>query len=123
MNPIRVMIVDDHDSVRRGLSFSLRAFNNLQCVGAAGNGREAINLCGRIHPDVVLMDVKMPEMDGIAATRIIRQSYPCIQVIALTNDKNSETFQAMSQAGAVGYLLKTASIAEIASAILAANKS
>ena len=121
MNPIRVMIVDDHDSVRRGLSFSLHAFDNLEFVGAAVSGREAVQLCGQLHPDVVLMDVNMPEMDGIAATRLICQSYPYIKVIALTGDQDVETFRAMRQAGAAGYLLKTASIDEIANAILAAR--
>ncbi len=121
MNPIRVMIVDDHDAVRQGLRFSLRIFDELQFVGAAGNGIEAINLCGQIHPDVVLMDIKMPVMDGVVATRLIRQSYPGIQVIALTSDRDPETFQAMRQAGAIGYLLKSASIDEIAKAILASN--
>lgn len=119
MNPIRVMIVDDHDSVRKGLSFCLRVFDNLQCVGAAVNGREAIALCGQIKPDVVLMDILMPEMNGIDATRLIRQTYPHTQVIALTSDKDPESFRAMQQAGAAGYLLKSASIDEIARAIFA----
>jgi len=119
MNPIRVMVVDDHDAVRRGLSYSLALFDELQFVGAAGNGREAISLCSQINPDVVLMDIKMPEMDGVAATRYIRQAYPRVQVIALTSYQDPETFQAMLQAGAVGYLLKSASIEEIANTIFA----
>lgn len=121
MNPIRVMVVDDHESVRRGLSFCLRIFDDLQCVGTAENGQDAIHLCQQLHPDVVLMDIRMPEMDGIAATRVIHQTYPHIQVIALTSDKDPETFQAMQQAGAVGYLLKSASMDEIAQAILSAG--
>lgn len=121
MNPIRVMIVDDHDSVRRGLSFSLRIFDGLQCVGAADNGCEAVRLCDQLHPDVVLMDIKMPQMDGIDATRLIRREHPEIRVIALSSDKDPESYQAMRRAGAEAFLLKSASIDEIAKTILATS--
>jgi NarL family two-component system response regulator LiaR len=119
MNPIRVMVVDDHDSVRRALGFSLRILDDLQFIGAAGNGREAIHLCDQLHPDVVLMDILMPEMDGVTATREIHQSHPDVRIIALTSDKDPNTFQAIQQAGAAGYLIKSASIDEIAKAIFA----
>jgi NarL family two-component system response regulator LiaR len=121
MNTIRVMIVDDHDVVRRGLAIFLQAFDHLQLVAEAVNGAEAVQLCGEIHPDVVLMDLMMPEMDGITATRLIRQRYPETRVIALTSYRDDETVAAVAQAGAVGYLMKNSSIDELADTILAAT--
>ena len=91
--PIRVMIVDDHTMVRRGLATILKVFDDLQLVGEAENGAEAIKLCGEILPDVILMDMVMPDMDGATATRTIRQQYPQVQVIALTSFKEGELGQ------------------------------
>jgi NarL family two-component system response regulator LiaR len=118
---IRVMIVDDHDMVRSGLSVFLDAFDDLELVGEAADGEEAIRLCAEVQPHVVLMDLVMPEMDGVEATRAIRQAYPNIQVIALTSFSEQDLVQGALQAGAVGYLLKNASIDELAAAIRAAN--
>jgi two-component system, NarL family, response regulator LiaR len=118
---IRVALVDDHDVVRRGLSVVLRAFDDLMLVGEASNGDEAIRMCGEACPEVVLMDLIMPEMDGVTATRFIRQKYPQIQVVALTSFKDEELVQAALQAGAIGYLLKNASIDELADTIRAAR--
>lgn len=118
---IRVALVDDHDVVRRGLSVVLRAFDDLMLVGEASNGEEAIRMCGEVNPEVVLMDLIMPEMDGVTATRFIRQKYPQIQVVALTSFKDEELVQAALQAGAIGYLLKNASIDELADTIRAAR--
>jgi two-component system, NarL family, response regulator LiaR len=118
---IRVALVDDHDVVRRGLSVVLRAFDDLMLVGEAANGDEAIRMCGETCPEVVLMDLIMPEMDGVTATRFIRQKYPQIQVVALTSFKDEELVQAALQAGAIGYLLKNASIDELADTIRAAR--
>jgi NarL family two-component system response regulator LiaR len=119
-NPIRVMIVDDHDMVRSGLGVFLEAFDDLELVGEAADGKEALRLCAEAQPHVVLMDLVMPEMDGVEATRAIRQAYPTVQVIALTSFNDQDLVQGALQAGAVGYLLKNASIDELAVAIRAA---
>ena len=82
--PIRVMLVDDHTMVRRGLATFLKVFDDLQLAGEAESGEAAIQLCAEVLPDVILMDMVMPDMDGAAATRAIRQQFPQVQVIALT---------------------------------------
>jgi NarL family two-component system response regulator LiaR len=120
-NPIRVMIVDDHDMVRSGLSVFLEAFDDLELVGEAADGEEAIRLCSELQPHVVLMDLVMPAMDGVAATRAIREANPMVQIIALTSFNDQDLVQGALQAGAVGYLLKNASIDELAAAIRAAR--
>jgi len=119
--PIRVMLVDDHTMVRRGLSTFLKVFDDLQLVGEAESGAAAIQLCGEILPDVVLMDMVMPDMDGATATRAIRQQFPQVQVIALTSFKEGELIKNALQAGAIGYLLKDVSADELARAIRAAH--
>jgi NarL family two-component system response regulator LiaR len=103
--PIRIMLVDDHAMVRKGLATFLKVFDELELVGEAENGEAAIKLCGEIMPDVVLMDMVMPEMDGAAATRIIREKYPQVQVIALTSFKEGELIKTALEAGAIAYLL------------------
>ncbi|MBI2954186.1 MAG: response regulator transcription factor [Chloroflexi bacterium] len=120
-NPIRVLIVDDHAVVRSGLSAFLMAFEDLELVGEAASGAEALRLCAERRPDVVLMDLVMPEMDGAAATRAIRQAFPSAQVIALTSFKEEGLVQAALQAGAIGYLLKNVSADELAGAIKSAR--
>jgi len=117
---IRVMVVDDHPMVRSGLKALLSAYDDLEFAGEAGNGAEAIRLCDRLNPDVVLMDLVMPEMDGAAATRAIRQKHPQIKVVVLTSFKEDELVQGALQAGAIGYLLKNVSADELARAIRAA---
>jgi NarL family two-component system response regulator LiaR len=117
---IRVAIVDDHSVVRSGLSDFLMVYDDLEMVGEAGNGRAAVELCLRVKPDVVLMDMVMPEMDGAAATRIIRQQCPSTQVIALTSFREEELINAALKAGAIGYLLKNISADELAQAIRSA---
>src|SRR5512145_650481 len=84
-NPIRVMIVDDHAMLRKGLAVFIMSYDDLKLVGEAANGEEALALCAEIHPDIVLMDLMMPIMDGINATRHIHREYPEIQVIVLTS--------------------------------------
>jgi len=119
--PIRVLLVDDHAVVRSGLSAFLLAFDGLELVGEAGSGEEAVRLCDQLQPDVVLMDLVMPGMDGAQATRAIREKCPAIQVIALTSFKEQELVEGAMEAGAIGYLLKNVSADELAGAIRAAH--
>jgi NarL family two-component system response regulator LiaR len=119
-DPIRVMIVDDHGMVRRGLATFLRVSPDLELVGEARNGSEALRMCEQVLPDVVLMDLVMPETDGMAATRTIRERWPQVQVIALTSFQEKDLVQRALQAGAISYLLKNVSANDLAEAIRAA---
>ena len=119
--PIRVLIVDDHAVVRGGLSKFLQVYKDLELIGEAENGAEAIRLTRQLQPDVVLMDLKMPEMDGVAATREIRTKHPAVRVIVLTSFAEDNMVQGALQAGATGYLLKNVSGGELANAIRAAH--
>lgn len=118
---IRVLIADDHILVRSGLKLFLQAFDDLQLVGEAGSGEEALGLCARVTPDVVLMDLMMPGMGGIAAATAIRQRHPHIRIIALTNFQDIEMVQQALRAGVSGYLLKNVTAHELAQAIRAAR--
>jgi NarL family two-component system response regulator LiaR len=118
--PIRVMLVDDHAVVRSGLSAFLMAFEGLELVGEAGSGEEALRLCEQEQPDVVLMDLVMPGMDGVQTTRGIRERWPQVQVIALTSFPEEDLVQGALRAGALSYLLKNVSAEELAAAIRAA---
>ncbi len=118
--PIRVMIVDDHDMVRRGLAAFLKIKPDLQLVGEASNGEEALCVCERAQPDVILMDLVMPRIDGATVTRMIRERWPQVQVIALTSFQEGKLVQQALQAGAISYLLKNVSVDELADAIRAA---
>lgn len=122
MAPIRVMIVDDHKVVRGGLKAFLLSFDDLALVGEARSGEEALQVCRDTQPDVVLMDLVMPGMDGSAATRLIREAYPAVQVIALTSFPEEALVEQALQAGAIGYLLKTVEPDELAAAIRAAQR-
>jgi NarL family two-component system response regulator LiaR len=119
--PIRVMLVDDHTMVRRGLAAFLKVFDDLQLAGEAESGEAAIQLCAELLPDVILMDMVMPDMDGAAATRAIRQQFPQVQVIALTSFKEGDLVKSALEAGAIGYLLKDVSADELVRAIRAAH--
>jgi len=119
--PIRVLMVDDQAVVRSGLSAFLMVYDDLELVGEASGGEEAVRLCGELEPDVVLMDLMMPGMDGAAATRLIRQRCPDTQVIALTSFKEKELVQGALEAGAIGYLLKDVSADRLADAIRTAQ--
>lgn len=119
-NLIRVMLVDDHTVVRSGLSTFLMTCDDMELVGEASSGEQAITLCPAAKPDVVLMDLVMPGMDGATATRKIRERCPQIQVIVLTSFKEQELVQGALQAGAIGYLLKDVTADELANAIRAA---
>lgn len=119
--PIRVLIVDDHAMVRKGLVAILKNMPELELAGEARDGQEAITCCGQLKPDVVLMDLVMPELGGVAATRTIHQRWPNIRVIALTSFQERELVQDALQAGAIGYLLKNVSGDELAEAIRGAH--
>ncbi len=118
MPKIRIMVVDDHRVVRRSIAMALRAFNNLEFVGEAENGLEAIDRCDELRPDVVLMDMIMPEMNGVQATGRIRSDYPEIRIIAMTASEEEKMVEEVLQAGADGYLLKNASIDDFVEAIV-----
>ncbi len=125
MSDIRLLIVDDNDVVRLALSMFLRRSEGITLVGQASNGIEAVQKCSDLHPDVVLMDLVMPEMNGITATRLIRQANPDIKVIGLTSTGGTdrEQLQALLDAGASGYLFKSASTREIQQAIISTHSS
>jgi len=116
--PIRVIIADDQAIVRSGLAAFLLAYDDLELVGQASDGEEAVELCELVHPDVVLMDVKMPHMDGITATNLIHQRWPDIHILVLTSFKEKKMIEGALQAGASGYLLKNIGAGELAEAIL-----
>lgn len=114
---IRILITDDYAVVRNGLRSFLSAYEDFTLVGEAASGEQAVRLCAQHQPDVVLMDLVMPGMDGAEATRLIREKHPGTQVIALTSFKEREQVKAALQAGAIGYLLKDVSAEELAEAI------
>ena len=114
------MIVDDHDMVRRGLVTFLMVCPDLELVGEATDGEEALRLCEQVRPDVILMDLVMPKMDGTEATRAIRERWPQVQVVALTSFQEKKLVQGALQAGAISYLLKNVSVDDLSEAIRAA---
>jgi NarL family two-component system response regulator LiaR len=117
---IRILLVDDHAVVRSGLSAFLMAFDDFCLVGECSNGKEAVAMCDVKEIDVILMDMKMPEMDGPTATKLIRQKHPEIQVIALTSFKEDDLVKNALKTGAIGYLLKNVSADDLANAIRSA---
>jgi two-component system, NarL family, response regulator LiaR len=114
---IKVMLVDDHNVVRSGLATFLKAYEDLELVGEAKNGREAVGLCHKHKPDVILMDLMMPEMDGIEATRAILADYPDTKIIAMTSFEDEELVHGVLAAGAISYLIKNVTSDELAKAI------
>jgi NarL family two-component system response regulator LiaR len=117
---IRVMIVDDHDMVRRGLATFLSGFDDLVLVGEASNAEDAVRVCGEVQPDVILMDMFLPNMEGGTLTRAIRAQHPNVQVVILTSSKDEELVQSALRAGAISYMLKNISVMEMADTIRAA---
>jgi DNA-binding NarL/FixJ family response regulator len=115
--PMRLAIVDDHELARDGLRDMLADEPDLEVVGEAANGREALSLCSRLHPDLVLMDVRMPEMDGLKATEEIKRRYSKISVLMVTMHENPDYLLEALKAGAAGYVLKDASQDEVVSAV------
>jgi NarL family two-component system response regulator LiaR len=118
---IRIMLVDDHAVVRSGLSAFLSVHPDLELVGEAENGEQAVVRSGLLKPDVILMDLMMPVMDGVAATEAIKKQHPDIQILALTSFQEDELVQNALKAGAVGYLMKNISARELAAAIRSAK--
>ncbi len=118
--PIRVMLVDDHAVVRSGLKAFLMVFDDMELVGEASNGQEAVHMIERVQPDVILMDLIMPDMDGAATTKVIRSRWPQVQVVALTSFREDDLVKSALQAGAIGYLLKNVGADDLADAIRAA---
>lgn len=114
---IRVLIADDHTIVRSGVRLLLAAEPDIDVVGEALNGREAVTLAESLQPDVILMDITMPKMDGLEATRQIKNSFPDIHVLVLTMHRSDEYFFEMLQAGASGYVLKGAETSELINAV------
>ncbi|MGO1060629.1 response regulator [Planococcus sp. FY231025] len=103
---VKVLIADDHHVVRRGLMFFLKTQQDIEVVGEAVNGKEAVEMAGRLNPDIVLMDLVMPEMDGIQATRKIKEQHPGIIVLMLTSFSDRDHVVPAMEAGAAGYQLK-----------------
>jgi two-component system response regulator DegU len=115
--PARVVIADDHDFVRSGVKAMLLGEPGLEIVGEAADGQEAFDLCARQRPDLVLMDVRMPQMDGLTATRSIKTSFPEISVLILTMHENEDYLLEAVKAGAAGYVLKDAPQKEFITAV------
>src|SRR6185295_1193409 len=119
---IRVMIVDDHPYVRRALRIFLEEWDDLEFAGEAGDGQEALTLVEQYHPDVILMDLIMPVMNGAAATRMIRQRFPFIQVVVLTSTIDYDLINEALDAGAQNYMVKNVSLDVMAQTIRGAMK-
>jgi len=120
--PIRLLIVDDHAMLRRGLAVFLMSYPELKLIGEASNGKEALILCAKLQPDVVLMDLMMPIMDGITATRHITLDFPDIKVIILTSFGEERLIKNALEAGAISYLFKKVSAEDLARAIRNAQR-
>jgi len=118
--PIKVMIVDDHPVVRDGLKPLLLDKDDMELAGEAGSGRETLARCQESTPDVILMDMAMPGMDGLETTRAVLDQYPQVKIIILTNFPDEELVQGALEAGAIGYLLKNVTINTLANAIRSA---
>ncbi|WP_284746648.1 response regulator [Amycolatopsis sp. RTGN1] len=122
MTPVRVLLVDDQALFREALGTLLATHDGIDVAGEAGDGEEALRQAASVRPDVVLMDLRMPVLDGVAATRRLRLEHPSVQVIALTTFDDDEDVFAALRAGAVGYLLKDVSSARLIEAVLAAAR-
>jgi two-component system, NarL family, response regulator LiaR len=120
-DPIRVIAVDDHEVVRGGIRYALLDFDDVELVGEARDGEDAVRLCLQARPDVVLMDLMMPGMDGVETTRAIREQCPEVQILVLSSFHDMGLVPRVMQAGAIGYLLKGVSNRQLVEAIRAAH--
>jgi len=116
---IRILIADDHTLLRNGICALLKEVQDMVIVGEASDGREAVHLAGQLKPDIVLMDIAMPLLNGLEATRQIKRAHPEINVLVLTMYDNEEYFREMLEVGASGYIIKRAAATELVSAIRA----
>ena len=119
--PIRILVVDDYSAMHRSLSEIIEVFDDLEVIGHANNGEEAVEMANRTTPDIILMDVIMPKMDGIEATRQIHEQHPDIKILALSSFQDKPAVKDMLNAGAVGYVLKSSSLDDITHTIRAAH--
>lgn len=120
-DPIRVIAVDDHEVVRGGIRYALLGFDDVELVGEARGGEDAVGLCLQTRPDVVLMDLMMPGMDGVETTRAIREQCPEVRILVLSSFHDMDLVPRVMQAGAIGYLLKGVSNQELVEAIRTAH--
>ena len=118
---IRILLADDHTLLRNGISALLEAEQDMVIVGEASDGREAVRLAGQLEPNVVLMDIAMPLLNGLEATRQIKHEHPDINVLVLTMYDNEEYFREMLEVGASGYIVKRAAATELVTAIRAVS--
>ena len=113
----RLLIADDHDLIRESTRYMLEGEKDLEVVGEAVNGRHALELCRQLRPDLVLMDVRMPDMDGLTATRVIKEEIPAISVLVVTAYESEDYRREAASAGAAGYILKDASRQQLLEAV------
>lgn len=121
-NYTRVLLVDDHELLRKGIQFALQEVQNVEVVGEADSGEDALRLCEELHPDVVLMDLMMPGMGGVEAIRALHAVQPEVRVLALSSFQDGELVQAALEAGAIGFLLKDVAVGELVKAIRLAHR-
>jgi DNA-binding NarL/FixJ family response regulator len=117
MKKLHILIADDHEMVRRGLRATIEAHPNWQVAGEASDGRQAVKLAGTLHPDLIVLDINMPQLNGLEATRQIRAETPGSRVLILTVHESSQVVREVLQAGAQGYLLKSDAGRELDSAV------
>ena len=120
--PIRVVVVDDHRQVHQAVTAILDAADDIELIGHGGNGQEALALCEDLNPDLILMDVVMPMMDGIQATQIIHERFPQIKILVLSSFQDHESVWAMLKNGAAGYITKSALLQDLSDTIRATHK-
>ena len=115
--PLRLVLADDHEVTRTGFVALLAGHPHFEVVGQASNGQEAVDLCEQLLPDIVILDIRMPVLNGLGAARLLQQRLPAVKVVIFTMDDSVDHLEAAMNAGAVGYLLKDASRAEVIDAL------